>query len=159
MFYHKGLKPKTFRAEFDFLFVSIVLMVGLSNPFCWAWRQKGRPESIWGVWGNTGEGSTAGWVGGRIGQGWVQEQDSRVSRGRGVRLLRLGDRVWGGQGRTPLVLGPSAQPLPLTQCVSPGWSQNSKVLPELVCSFIPRKPGSGKREGHGHRLSDPTLPL
>ena len=45
----------------------------------------------------------------------MQEQDSRVSRGRGVRLLRLGDRVWGGHGRTPLVLDPSAQPLPITQ--------------------------------------------
>lgn len=67
MFYHKGLTPKTFRAEFDCLFVSIVPMVGLSNPFCWAWRQKGRPGSIWGVWGNTGEGSTAGWGGDRAG--------------------------------------------------------------------------------------------
>lgn len=67
MFYHKGLTPKTFRAEFDCLFVSIVPMVGLSNPFCWAWRQKGRPGSIWGVGVTLERGVLQ--VGGGIGQG------------------------------------------------------------------------------------------
>lgn len=70
MFYYKGLKPKTFRAEFDFLLVSTVAMVGLSNPFCWAWRQKGRPESIWGLWGNIGRGEYC-----RLGEeGWGRNE-------------------------------------------------------------------------------------
>lgn len=43
-----------------------------------------------------------------------------MSRGRRARLLRLGDGAWDGHGSRPLVLGPLAQPLPLTQYVSPG---------------------------------------
>lgn len=114
MFYHKGLKPRTSREEFDFLFVSIVPMVGLSTPSCWGWRQKGRPGSIWGVWGSSRRGEYCRLGGGRMGQEWVEEQDSRVRRGMG-RASGSEGGAWGGHGRWPLAAGALAQPLPLTQ--------------------------------------------
>lgn len=70
-------------------------MVGLSNPFCWAWRQKGRPGEYLGIVGVTlGEGSTAGW-GGRMGQGMSARAGQPGEWGQRVRLLGLRDRGLG----------------------------------------------------------------
>ena len=72
----QGAQTKSFQSRVC-LPVSTVVMVGLSNPFCWAWRQKGRPESIWGLWGNTGRGEYC-----RLGEeGWGRNEcKSRTAR-------------------------------------------------------------------------------